>query len=116
MPVICGHAAKVVPEIIDALNGSGPKPKAVTIGGTVVYFGEKTQELEWHEYMHVVQAARYAPWWAKWLPLRAKAWAGAPRYWKAYEKEHREKGYEGNKFELEASLYAARKKLEKQMW
>lgn len=103
MPVVCGHAAKIVPEIIDALNGDGPAPAAVTVGGTIVYFQKPTAQLKRHENVHVIQAARFAPWWAKWMPLKWRAWVGAPRFWKAYKAEHDAHGYEGNKFELEAT-------------
>lgn len=82
--VVCDPAAAVLPELIDAINGSGPAPAAVTIGGVEIYFEPPTQRLKRHEFAHVVQAARFAPRWAGWLPLRARAWIGAPAFWRAY--------------------------------
>jgi hypothetical protein len=98
----CSYAGKLIPEVIDALNGDGPKPAAVTVGGTVIYFAEPGPGLIAHEEMHVTQSARYAPWWARWMPRRARAWLGAPKFFPAYVKQHTEKGYAKNEFEEEA--------------
>lgn len=98
----CNLGGKTVPEIIDALNGDGPKPSAITLGGTIIAFEPLSERTKKHEHMHVVQAARYCPWVLRWLPLKGRAWAGAAKYWKAYFAEHKAKGYLANKFEEEA--------------
>jgi len=103
MPYICCEAGKIVPEVIDAINGPSGPPDAVTIGGTTFWFTKNpSASLKRHEWQHVVQAARFAPWWARWMPTRWKAWIGGPKYWKAYLAEHMAVGYVNNKFEIEA--------------
>lgn len=105
---VCSYAGKLIPEVIDALNGNGPKPDAITIGGTQVFFGSPSEQLRKHEWMHVVQSARFAPrWMAGWVPIRIRAWMGVPKFWKAYIKEHTERGYVFNKFEIEARNHEA---------
>lgn len=92
----------MVPELIDALNGPDGPPAAVTVGGAEIYFVEPDAALERHEGMHVTQAARFAPWWARLLPRRVRAWLGFPRFLSAYAVEHGRHGYVFNKFEVEA--------------
>lgn len=98
---MCKCLAKL-PGIIDQLNGDGPAPGAVTIGGTIVYFEKPDERMVRHEEKHVDQAGRFAPWFLTWLPRRARAWAGARWYWREYIREHHRMGYEANRFEVEA--------------
>lgn len=98
----CRQLAKVIPQVADVLNGTGPRPSAITLGGTEIYFEKPGPKVERHERQHVIQAARCCPLFLCWLPLRARAWAGAVRYWKKYIKFHTEYGYTNNPFEVEA--------------
>jgi hypothetical protein len=100
--VVCGKARELVPEVIDALNGSGPKPIAVTVGGTPIYFTEPTPALQRHEEKHVDQSVAFAPGWTRWLPRRVRAWIGFPAFSRAYTAEHNKVGYVLNRFEVEA--------------
>lgn len=103
MPQICGYAGKIIPEIIDALNGSGPKPEAVTLGGTSFFFGKAgSVRMKRHEYQHVLQSAARCPSWARWLPVRVRAWLGAPKFLPEYIKQHELHGYSNNSYEIEA--------------
>ena len=103
MAVICGYAGKLMPVVIDMVNGSGPAPEAVTLGGTTFFFAKKgSPALERHEHRHVVQAAECAPGWAAWLPLRARAWLGARKFWSKYVDFHLKYGYALNPLEVEA--------------
>lgn len=98
----CTYLAKVMPEVIDAFNGDGPAPDAVTVGGARIYFTQPPETLRRHEHDHVVQAAEFAPRWLRWAPLQVRAWIGAPAFWKAYLEEHQKNGYLNNKFEVRA--------------
>lgn len=95
----CAVAAKV----IDAVNGDGPAPAAITLGGTILIFGTAASpELIRHEETHVDQAAACCPRWLRWLPRRSRAWVGAPAFWRRYVAAHLAHGYADNPYEVEA--------------
>lgn len=98
---LCPTAAKLVKEISAAVNGAGDVA-AITIGSAVIYVDPPTDRLRRHEAVHVQQQAAMAPWWARWLPLSVRAWAGLPKFLQQYLAEHQAHGYDGNKFEIEA--------------
>lgn len=103
---VCGVAGKFVPEIIDAMNGSGPKPEAVTIGDLRLFFGKSAYRpgLKRHESKHSDQCARFAPAWLKWAPYKVRVWAGTPKFLRVYKEFHDTYGYHDNPLEVEARL------------
>jgi hypothetical protein len=98
---LCPTLAKIVAEVTPLVGGPS-KPNAITIGGTVIYVTAPDERIVRHEQVHIQQQAAMAPWWAKWLPLRIRAWAGLPRFAPLYLAEHRTNGYVKNKYEIEA--------------
>lgn len=102
---VCGPAAKLIPELIDAYNGEPTAPKAITVGDIVFFFGEPTPQLVKHEAKHILQAKDMQPAWLRWWPW-AQQRAGWIKFWWAYGKEHEKNGYWNNRFEVEARQYS----------
>lgn len=100
-PRIAGWLSRTIARF----NG-GTQPRAVTLGGTTIYFFAPDERTRDHEDMHVFQAARRCPSAVDRWPLRLRAWLGAPWFWIAYAREHRRTGYYLNPFEVEARAYA----------
>lgn len=97
--------ARFVGWIADKINGpTCGVPGAVTIGGMILYLSEQPPAIHRHEWVHVLQAARYCPRWLRWLSTRAQAWAGFPRFLVAYWRAHDKSGYKANYFEVEAEM------------
>jgi hypothetical protein len=102
---VCGAAAKIIPQLIDRINGPAGEPKAVTVGDTIFVFTSEapSPQLIRHEQEHVAQAERMSPRWLRWWPWLATR-MGWARFWVAYGDEHRRVGYWDNKFEHEARV------------
>ena len=102
---LCGPATRFVPEVIDALNGDAPAPGAITIGDLRIYLNRtdfQSESTRRHERMHTTQCARMAPWWARWLPFKVRAWLGTPKFLREYKRLHDTYGYKNNPLEMEA--------------
>ena len=100
---VCRPVGRLVREIAEKTTGE--PPDAITLGAFVFLFtrptGEDLARLMRHERVHVLQAARFAPRWARWLPETARVWLGTPRFLQSYLDSYRQVGYD-NLFEREA--------------
>lgn len=100
---VCPTCARGIAALADVINGPGAGPPAAfTIGDVRVYLVPPSPELIRHEEKHTEQCARYCPRWLRWVPWKARVWAGTPGFLLAYRRAHMAYGYEQNPFELEA--------------
>lgn len=95
----CLPLAVVIQDIAKRVNG-GIIPGAITIADTTVYLnGIPSEKTRRHEAMHVTQFKRFRSWW---IPPPWKDRVAYSRFLAAYIAEHKARGYEFNKWEIEA--------------
>lgn len=98
--VVCPPLAHVIRDLASRFNG-GIVPEAITIADVTLFLkGKPSDALVRHEAKHREQWKRFRPWWMPLNPWRDRI--AYLRFIAAYTKEHKENGYQGNKFELEA--------------
>lgn len=89
-------------QVADAIDLGPACPTAVQVGGRSVYLVAPSDRRRRHEQQHLVQAAQYAPSWARWLPVRLRAWLGAAEWAAEYLRLLAEHGYVNHPFERDA--------------
>lgn len=101
--VPCSCAELAYPELASLLT-YGPPPASATVGSTGPTFDldDTTERYARHERRHEEQRAHYCPRWLRWLPLALRAWVGQPRFLAEYAALHRDCGFLGNPFEIDA--------------
>ena len=96
---VCPALAKVVQEIARRVNG-GVVPSAITLADVRIYLTSvPTDAMRRHEAKHVEQYKRFRSWW---IPPPWKDRVAYARFLAAYYAEHRAKGYQNSRFEVEA--------------
>lgn len=100
----CSAACRHVHQVAEALELGDFMPAVVMVGGVSVYLVAPKDRMRRHERQHDVQAAAYAPSWARswWCPLAVAAWLGRPQWSVEYVRLYSTHGFANHPFEKDA--------------